>query len=206
MWFLKHSLFFCFVLFFVSSVPDFSVDTLSTNASQELQGLGIPKVSGLERSQEKSQETSRELSSATPSLVPTSHPKPPLPAPFTSSRPPSNRGLPLPPSPAKPSTLAQSVHWDRCHPLPPCLKPRAKSPLRHPQPSLSTHLSLHLTQGHLELQAFYHHPPSPALPTQQNPTQPLQHRPPSRCHPRPISAYSSSLTLNGLRWVRSKWV
>ncbi len=47
--------------------------------------------------------------------------------------------------------------------------------------------------------SIYHHPQSPVLPTQQNPNQPVQHRPPSRCHPRPISAYSSSLNLNGLR-------
>ncbi len=203
MWFLKHSLFFCF---FVSSVPDFSIDTLSTNASQELRGLGITKVSGLERSQEKSQETSRELSLATRSLVPTSHPKPPLPAPLHIQPPPSNRGLPLPPSlaqtqhpcperplrPLSPPTTLPQTQGQEPSQAPPAQPQHPPEPPPHPRPPRTP--------------SIYHHPPSPVLPTQQNPNQPVQHRPPSRCHPRPISAYSSSLNLNGLRWVGSKGV
>lgn len=84
-------------------------------------------------------------------------PSPPL---FTSSHPPPTGGYPCPQVQPKPSTLAQNAHLDRCRPLALCLQPRATSPLRHPRPSLRTHLSLRQTQGHLEPQAStttHHH-------------------------------------------------
>uniref|UniRef100_A0A3Q4N0G2 Activator of transcription and developmental regulator AUTS2 a n=1 Tax=Neolamprologus brichardi TaxID=32507 RepID=A0A3Q4N0G2_NEOBR len=187
-------------------VPDFGIDVLSTNGSQEPHGPGLLKVSGLERSQERSQESCRDTQLPVPSTpnpplspptLPVSQPQPQPSIPQTPSAlrtqpngptqplnhlPPRSEALPRPQSPAA-LPLAQGQEPS---PTPPPRHQHQPEVLSHPRPPPTP--SLHP------------HPPSPALPNhhshQQHPIQSGSHRPPSRCHPRPLSAYNS-LSLNG---------
>lgn len=190
------------------AVPDFGIDVLSTNGSQEPHGPGLLKVSGLERSQERSQESCRDSQLPVPSTpnpplspptLPVSLPQPQPSIPQTPSPlrtqpngptqplnhlPPRSEALPRPQSPAA-LPLAQGQEPS---PTPPPRHQHQPEVLSHPRPPPTP--SLHP------------HPPSPALPNhhshQQHPIQSGSHRPPSRCHPRPLSAYNS-LSLNGHR-------
>ncbi|KAG5844440.1 hypothetical protein ANANG_G00162540 [Anguilla anguilla] len=102
-----------------NKVPDFSVDALAPNDSQEARGLGVPKVSGLERSQERSKESARTPQPALSPVPPPapSHPQPP-PAP----------ALSRPPGQSQPA-------WAAPPPVP--LPPQASVFLRQqPQPQL----------------------------------------------------------------------
>lgn len=183
------------------AVPDFAVNVLSTNGSQGPPGPGLLKVSGLERSQERSQESCRdpqpsENSPTSPSLPPQTLP---LPQPQTLSPlrthanssiqvPVSTHPLPHSEAPPRPQTPAAL-------PLPQGQVP-SPTPLPRPQPDQPIH------SRPQPAQSLHPHPPSPALPNhhphQQHPTQAGPHRPPSRCQPRPLSAYNG-LHLNGHR-------
>ena len=192
------------------SVPDFGIEVLSTNGSQEPHGPGLVKVSGLERSQERSQESCRDPqppASSTPSQplapqalpLPQPQPQPPVPkppsprrtqtngstqAPASTHLPPRSEAIPRPQTPAA-LPLAQGQEPSPPPPPRPLHQPDL---LSHPRPPPTP--------------IPHPHPPSPALPThhphQQHPSQAGPHRPPSRCHPRPISAYNG-LNLNGHR-------
>ncbi|CDQ85821.1 unnamed protein product [Oncorhynchus mykiss] len=204
---LLTSLSFC-VSLSLSTVPDFSINAVSTNDSQERGGLGLPKVSGLERSQEKSLESCRDA------LVPPpapSAPKQPLPPqPCAAARPlplslPSSQAQPFPPS----SRLAQvPVHQPprseaSLRPQIPEVLPLAQGqePSQPPQPR-PQHQPQTLPHPRPPPTASLHtHLPSTALPAHPPSQSPAGlHRPPSRCgpHPRPLSAYSNSLSFNGL--------
>lgn len=194
-----HSLFF--------PGPDFSISAIS-NGSQEPQGPGLLKVSGLERSQERSQESCKD------SQPPASN-NPSQTSPL--------EVLPVPqPQPSGPRP--QSPPWSHTNGptqvVPPThLPPRSEA---HPQPQTATDLPPVQSrqaappppprpQHQPELLSYpqppprpspHPHPPSPTLRThhshQQHPNQAGPHRPPSRCNPRPLSAYNS-INLNGHR-------
>uniref|UniRef100_A0A4W5QCZ7 Uncharacterized protein n=1 Tax=Hucho hucho TaxID=62062 RepID=A0A4W5QCZ7_9TELE len=196
-------------------VPDFSVDALSTNDIQERGGLGLPKVSGLERSQEKSQESCKDVPVPLPAP---SAPKQPLPPqPYTAGRP-RPQPLSLPTSQAQPSLPGPRLAQAPVH-----QPPRSEASLRPQIPA-----ALPLAQGQEPSQAppsRPQHQPEPLSRPQRQP-EPLSHprppptlhphpallshhpsqsqaghqRLPSHCgpHPRPLSAYSSSLSLNSL--------
>ncbi|KAG7224527.1 hypothetical protein INR49_015051 [Caranx melampygus] len=138
------------------AVPDFGIDVLSTNGSQEPHGPGLLKVSGLERSQERSQESCREPQPPAPST-----PDQPLPTPQEPplSLPQAQPSVPRPPSP----------HWTQANgptqaPASTHLPPRSEA-LPRPQ----TPAALPLAQGQEPS------PPPPPRPQHQHQPELLSH-------------------------------
>ncbi|KAJ8342763.1 hypothetical protein SKAU_G00326910, partial [Synaphobranchus kaupii] len=136
-----------------NKVPDFSVDALATNDSQEARGLGIPKVSGLERSQERSKDSGKETPLPASNLPkqpspeappPTAAPPTPNPAQAPRAEPaPQRLSPPAPPrpqgpeppqtAPPRPKAQPQQQPEPPSHPRPPPTpNPHSHPPLSRP--------------------------------------------------------------------------
>lgn len=164
--------------FFVAD-KELGVSALAENADPGARGPAVPKISGLERSQEKSQDSSKDPilepvvpkdpcpQVAQPLAQPQLEPQPEVPCPSPALAP-----RPEAPAPPAPPPAAQ-------------LPPAPEEPTRPPAP-----------------QPPVQHPPRPQSPVQPaHPNLPaVQPHPAAQSLSQPLSAYnSSSLSLNSLR-------
>lgn len=159
--------------------PDLGVGTLPEHDSQDA-GPIVPKISGLERSQEKSQDCGKEPIFE-PVVLKDSCPQVPQPP---------------PPPQAEPQAHAPTPDPDLVH--------RTEAPPQPPRPSTQPPQAPPEAQLQPAPQPPVQRPPRPQSPTQllhQN-LPPVQAHPSSQSLSQPLSAYnSSSLSLNSLRWA-----
>ncbi|GLD47167.1 autism susceptibility gene 2 protein isoform X1, partial [Lates japonicus] len=172
------------------AIPEFGIDVLSTNGSQEPHGPGLLKVSGLERSQERSQESCRDPQPPA-SSTPSQPSPPPRPPPFPATTPAIRPPAPFPPldpgeRPYKGSGLDPPAPTFRGSPQAsdarsPASRPGPRALATPPLPDPSTSLNCCLTPGrhrHPACTRIHHRLPSRlntltnSIPVRQGPTGP----------------------------------